>query len=636
MEKLYMKKSLLVYRTKKVLRQHCVTISLCVSLLFIIFTVFGGSSVDDRQGYDLLNLSLEQGSTFASKYSVFKYVSSRIYENEKKPGRLMFLKKLFPFGNNGRDLHERSVLSNWDKASKADQCALLLQGFYLDPKWDNADILTEREEKEDYRNMQLAIERMRTYKYCFMDEDIDILDTFKAAGFSPNEAYVFQKKLFMFLKQTDGSTTEYLYPRIENLRTGVITEEPTTDLSVSEYNAKFIPTWRNMAKGKGIAVSVSPKEIRMLHSLFAVLNQQGNKLPIQILDKGETLTLADKELIKSYAVKTNQDVSVVDLSPIIDAEYADENIIGMHNKWFAAMFNTFEEVLLLDVDVIPFVGTEKFFQLEPYTSRHILFWRNRDIKKKNPKYCPEAAIFLEPTTEEHQVLKTDLHHKLFTKQVRNPATSEDKALSEFCFQRKSNHVDPGLIVFNKKLRFQTFAITELLHQHDTFRACVGTGADALILGAFAAGETFRLDPRDAGIVGSISYSEADKMNFVCGTQIAHNDDKDNLLWISGGGRTCKNPDLLVEDFAADEEYYEVRYGNYGNAETIYKSKIRIDGYLAPKVSQKEWVVIPDCGNTMRCAFVDPNVKDFSGRSIKYNDETKSRVTNLIDIWYNAE
>lgn len=46
--------------------------------------------------------------------------------------------------------------------------------------------------------MQLAIERMRTYKYCFMDEDIDILDTFKAAGFSPMKHMSSKKTVYVF------------------------------------------------------------------------------------------------------------------------------------------------------------------------------------------------------------------------------------------------------------------------------------------------------------------------------------------------------------------------------------------------------------------------------------------------------
>lgn len=59
-------------------------------------------------------------------------------------------------------------------------------------------------------------------------------------------------------------------------------------------------------------------------------------------------------------------MSIVDLSPILDEKFAREQITSFHNKFFAAMFNTFEEVLLLDADVVPYVSLDEFFNLKGY------------------------------------------------------------------------------------------------------------------------------------------------------------------------------------------------------------------------------------------------------------------------------
>ena len=75
--------------------------------------------------------------------------------------------------------------------------AAMYQG---DPRWDNVDLFTASE--DDREGAMLSSERLRVYDYCFLQEELDVVDVFdtgyfKAMGF---DAWDFQCcRMFPFL-----------------------------------------------------------------------------------------------------------------------------------------------------------------------------------------------------------------------------------------------------------------------------------------------------------------------------------------------------------------------------------------------------------------------------------------------------
>lgn len=46
--------------------------------------------------------------------------------------------------------------------------------------------------------------------------------------------------------------------------------------------------WRQLANGKGIAITVNPDDVEFMIRLFRVLKELGNTYPIQVIQKGES------------------------------------------------------------------------------------------------------------------------------------------------------------------------------------------------------------------------------------------------------------------------------------------------------------------------------------------------------------
>lgn len=92
--------------------------------------------------------------------------------------------------------------------------------------------------------------------------------------------------MVIFLRKTSSDDEAYLYPLIKNVRNGEIIAKPPTKLSPREYNSNFMGHWKRESKGKGITLTIAPGDIKLLRSLFKVLQRQGNEYPVQIIQKG--------------------------------------------------------------------------------------------------------------------------------------------------------------------------------------------------------------------------------------------------------------------------------------------------------------------------------------------------------------
>ncbi|XDT18729.1 Mannosyltransferase putative [Nakaseomyces glabratus] len=616
-------------RTKSLLRRYILAIIVILSLTFVFYsntltTVVSTVNVADTQDYT-------SGLKHASPVSPFSYVNNYLLNSEKT--RTSTVKKLLPFLNKPKD-----GLVDWNSSSKYQKCLLLVKSMYkAHPHWSNRDIMTayDNESVEDL-NLQLAGERIKIYKQCFLDNDIEPIEFFKRLSIPDVDAYDFQKRMFYFFRDITASNTDYFHPAIKNVKSGEVVSKPKTKLTPQEYNANIIGNWRKLSRGKGIVLTVSQSDVPLLRQQFRVWKELGNKLPIQVVHKGTEINAELEQKIKEYAIEMEQDVYVVDLSPVIDPDFAENSIQNFHNKWYAAIFNTFEELILIDADAIPYVPAEDFLKSKSYKKTGLRLWRDRDIThERTLHFCVEMAPYFEPTLEEHNLIGTTLSYRLTDSGLKDAKDSEGRALYEFFQKMYLHHVDSGLVVIDKKDKIHSLIMSEILHSHTRFGRCTYGDKELFMLGAYMVGESYTLEAQSAAIIGTVGYEKEFSRHYICATQMGHSDEDNRLLWSNGGLRTCKF-DCAEEDFNKDEEYYKKRYQNLDNLKAVYSSRLNIDGFIIPDTTVNKWLQLSECRQYMYCAHVDDNREKDKGTLVRLTDEEKQKVNRISEFWNSAK
>ncbi|CAG58256.1 uncharacterized protein GVI51_C03795 [Nakaseomyces glabratus] len=624
------------FRLRRQSRKYVLIFLAACTLIFILYPTKQTfqeqhSTSDSRKKSTSSDYSLKLKQVFDK--SPFSDLSKRIEIAEEEANSFSLL-KLIPFLGNGKDARERKVLAHWAQANRKDQCPQLIKGLYATPDWSNNEIVAAHKKvRVDEINMQVSVERIRIYNYCFLEGGLDVTEVLKDAGLSSYDAFDFQSRMFIFLKQVTKTDAKYLYPIIQNLNTEEIISEPTTTKSPQDFNANFMANWRQLANGKGIAITVNPDDVEFMIRLFRVLKELGNTYPIQVIQKGGELTSPLIEQIKKTAIETNQAVSIVDLSPILDEKFAREQITSFHNKFFAAMFNTFEEVLLLDADVVPYVSLDEFFNLKGYKDTGLQFWRDRNRGSDTHKFCSNLGVYLEPSLEEHNLLGTELKFRINSLAKKKVRSSEERAFHRFFNELKVHNIDSGIIVLNKKQKLHSLIMGEIFYTNGRFGRCAYGDKEMFMMGAFATGADFIIDPRDAGIIGPIGYNIDQRVNFICSAQMGHLDENNRVLWSNGGLRFCKFPDFAKKDYTPkNQDYFIQKYQSYDNMARIYKTKVEITGFIIPEVEKNEWMQIPDCQSYMYCGLAKK--VDTKALILKFEGEEKERLNRISDVWNN--
>lgn len=279
------------FRLRRQSRKYVLIFLAACTLIFILYPTKQTfqeqhSTSDSRKKSTSSDYSLKLKQVFDK--SPFSDLSKRIEIAEEEANSFSLL-KLIPFLGNGKDARERKVLAHWAQANRKDQCPQLIKGLYATPDWSNNEIVAAHKKvRVDEINMQVSVERIRIYNYCFLEGGLDVTEVLKDAGLSSYDAFDFQSRMFIFLKQVTKTDAKYLYPIIQNLNTEEIISEPTTTKSPQDFNANFMANWRQLANGKGIAITVNPDDVEFMIRLFRVLKELGNTYPIQVIQKGES------------------------------------------------------------------------------------------------------------------------------------------------------------------------------------------------------------------------------------------------------------------------------------------------------------------------------------------------------------
>ncbi|EGW31241.1 uncharacterized protein SPAPADRAFT_72090 [Spathaspora passalidarum NRRL Y-27907] len=424
---------------------------------------------------------------------------------------------------------------------------------------------------------------------------------------------------------------------------------------LNSFKGSFLKAFQKKLSGKGIVLTISDafsdECIRLIH-LLRFLN---NKLPLQIVHTEQDLSGEIKYQIRQACTQPfhnlpKQSITFVDVTPAIHPDYLHK-FGGFANKIVATLFNSFEEMMLIDADTVLAKTPESFFKLKKYRSSGALFYRDRavpEIRTEN-----DIRFFVKLMNSQLDTLLFDL----------KPATS--KTWNNPFFKQHLNHVmESGLVLINRKKHFGQPLIMSNMNFYLPFVSRLYGDKELFWMSLVLSGdESFEFNTLPAAAIGEITPNEERENDIgrkgvvkgkeLCANHPAHINDEDShtLLWFNSGFKFCSKTSTVnfEEDFARNQRY--TKFKHFDQFRTFFESKLIIKAAIVPP-SEKLTVPIGEqvdgepnvawvnnrgyCSGYTWCAYSSIGQARKShgevGTIIEYQPEEVEYFKRLGDIW----
>ena len=568
------------------------------------------------------------------------------------------------------DVEEQSLLEQWDgpdpKLRRLSRCKLLVSSMYRqDMNWNNSAILSgvgNENEKTDkdaqLRNSTLVVERLRIYNYCFLDgilgEGLNTEEVFSAKFFQFRQLdeWDFQCRMFPFLKCNTDIDNEMLWPEVYNLTfQGNISEEqkfqfksdPKPSLpsgtTLRSFNVNFMRNWARYSKGKGIVTTMSLLQISLFKRHLRVLDKLGNTLPIQVVttdvEYNDVFLTVLLGAIGQSQQQQQQQVSLVNLRGITNDDFLKQQNDPFLFKWFAALFNTFEEELLIDADTVLFEPATSYFDISEYKRTGIYMYRDRSLPVNHTAKCKNYMFRLEPSLEEARLtdIKLAYNRNELSEYIPGIISTEELVYYRFFEDNEHNHVDSGVVVLNKRRKFNGLLLGITLNLTPLLHPCSHGDKEFFWLGQLYAGESYAINPYAGGAAGELHDDYNVHLHIhrytICSTHIAHLNEQGKLSWVNGGLNRCKRSACAQLDFEWMGEYFASFATDVADVERYYNEPAKMDGVLIP--FSGSWKLGFECCGTENCAILfekdsregfpgEGVLRNFSSSDIEYYNE----------------
>lgn len=456
--------------------------------------------------------------------------------------------------------------------------------------------------KEILQEMADVITTFRIYGKCFLGEQLN------SDGNLQLMYDQLTKKLFPFLTGKLPIFKQTGEPAQEG---GSVTHDwPVVDTQgnieyVSDLNGQNIIDFIfRKSKGRGIVISATTRHARDLIRLIKLLRALNNKLPIQIMYKGDItrknielieiaatadvesildpeltsehqLFMPDLELLKQYkefgSEFPKQQLEFVNIVGCINRSYK-YSFPGYSNKILAMLFSTFEEIILLDADTVPLVNPEEFFISEEYQKSGTYFFQDRSLRDTNDFIETNFFATLFPTNE-HSI---DAFFGI-------PRTTE-KTLNNKYMTGWRHYQEAGVVAFNKRQHFMgLLMMCPLSLWTEPCQSSIWGDKELYWIGLSAAGdENYEFNPVQAASVGEkTTHSDRkfypnSKSNEVCSTHPGHVNRDGKLLWINSGFGYCKK-----NGYYRDRTKYPYTAFETSELVNLFNNPLRIKAALVP-------------------------------------------------------
>lgn len=434
-----------------------------------------------------------------------------------------------------------------------------------------------------------------------------------------------------------------------------------TSSAQNNNNNCFIQSLKQSINGRGIVLSASDLQVNDMIALLRILRALNNKLPIQVVHKGD---LTEKTVAKLVSIARDpkddfieslygnyssvhgsihplypkQEIWFVNVTDCISDNYK-HRFESYNNKYLALIFNSFDEMLLMDTDAVPFVNPDFFFQSPAYTTTQTWFFKDRLNNAMNVPQDVHLFKKLLPSTIDNLFFKI--------------ATPTAHTLDLRFFKLNYKHLmESGILTLGRNAHFAGMLAAVQLSFWEPLSSKTWGDKETYWLGLSMMGdESYYFNKHGAGAIAndnsSISANDR-KTKFsisACSVQPAHlsSDDNQTLLWINSGFKKCKK-----ESWGADIllSKYRNMFGedNQDALRKYYGSALHIYGVLVPpaleeideRTLRKGWKMENECFGYKYCAltkFYDgDNGKPEAGQWTQFNETMQMVYDYYGQIW----
>lgn len=446
------------------------------------------------------------------------------------------------------------------------------------------------------------------------------------------------KKLFNFFSGDYPVITQY-----DNQNRATKIKYATDD---SLQDDCFLKSLQMNSQGKGIVLTAADHLVPELSGLLALLRVTGNIYPIQIFHKQDLSLESIKilteialdpilrlpEEVKEFKVPNKLEtlnLKFVDVSEVLKPRFR-RYYSGFSMKLLAYLFNTFEEIIMLDTDSIILDNISKFFTLPEYTDSRAFFFKDRNVNS----FLYEGII---------DYFKSYLNYDQEMHFLNLPKVSEETLNNRFFGAYARHYVEAGLFVINKREKFDGVVASFMLQMFNLFSGSLHGEKEFIWLGQEYMGNQYSLNQNPAVAVGELSPDRDDGSHELCTTHPAHLYKDMELLWFNSGFLNCKK----FESYYKDINYERNKGKSLVELKKEYLSPLHITHALMPPPAEyaakgsdgepmRGWTMTQQCSNYLWCAYdVIGNVDNHlipRGMVISFKPEDTKKWDFLGKLW----
>lgn len=508
-------------------------------------------------------------------------------------------------------------------SSPSELCSQYFRKLYeLEPNWWNSYSEGWQLAATDYEteNLRLIMERLRTYEKCL------------EIGALPSNIQDIDKRMFPFirLEQSPIFESSDLKKAYQN---GQFPSMSNGAISKYRYNPQqsWLANWNRTSQEtsgptRGIVLSFPDAHASLVIRLLKVLEHQGNRLPIQIIHKGD-LSDHSRSLI-SRSLPPNQRLWFVNVKPMLDPHFINDFSL-YRNKWLAMIFNTFSTPIFIDADAVSVQPVEDYLQSEAYVESGTIFFRDRAFAHKfDYEYCVPLLKALQPSRLE--TLYFGQRRLIDEQLMMSDSTSlEQRIVQSFFVGGQRHQMDSGLLAVDKSKHLMPLMAGVFLNLAPKLSKCTHGDKETFWLAFLLTNHAYRFHPEEASAIG-----EDDGSGEVCSVQLGHTSSHGTLLWFNSGFRVCKFADAIDTDWEGyPKEYLHETFASIQEAREYYESMTNIKAAVLPDISVNPWTggFADLCIGYRYCARVSPG----SGQLINFNVEEQKKMREIGNAWMSA-
>ncbi|GMM30409.1 hypothetical protein DAMA08_031540 [Martiniozyma asiatica (nom. inval.)] len=420
------------------------------------------------------------------------------------------------------------------------------------------------------------------------------------------EGYMIEKRLFPYLNRRrpifikwDGSQS--LTSTLEK-ESNILFEslsasnfkinEPLRILENPEMSATvpYFSYHRENFKNSGIAIFANSANINQIKGTIRNLRFLDNNYPIQILFNGDLspeelygLTFEArsdnilKEIKKTHPKLTFsgfpvQNIEFIDISAALsnDYQFAHKNFEHL----FAFLFSTFEHCIFLDPEVVLYDIKNLGFENDLYKQNGAILFKDLVLKDDTNHEHDEFLILLLPNKVDEELFKI------------NNIIENDQF--KYFQQQLSNYIDSKVVVLNR-LKYFAAALNSIQLSFSYTISKNISDIDIIWLGILSSGvEKLSVSDGKPGIIGTL-ISDEDDNNKICSSHVAHFNQKNEIIWMSGNVINC-NSWSEYEKETEEESLLE-----------FYRAPLNIEAAIIPLINSDDESENNDISKTSACS-----------------------------------